>query len=574
MKLWNYQRLNRIIAAFILLSALAVVALFFSKNYLQPNFAIYDLNEGWDISLNGVKQSSTSLLDSNVGVIGAGDVITISRTIPDFGLDSPCVCTTSIHAMIDAYLDDTLIYSFGRDYLFAEKTVPKKTNYFPLGQDYAGKKLTIVLSGSRRDTFTGVSPVTVGERNDLLSSQIIKNRYNILAGMFLIILGQVLMVLSPYMIVYHNNDYRLFFSGLVSLLFGIYTYSFYGLIDFICDNPNVNTICEYSSLYNIPTAILGYLMSVYHGKLKKVFRLLFCGNIGVFLTVFFLCVMGKYRIFEFTVLLHGMAMSEAVFSTIVIVTDEFKKRKEKGHWVFTSGNVFSIGLISFMALSLVDIVRYNYAKYFGSGGEPASTIDGFVLGSIFLVSSLLISYILYIIYNSDLDSMQNKIASLAYTDPLTGLANRARCEQVMDMLSQEHIAYTIISLDLNKLKEVNDTLGHHEGDRLLQGFATILSDSFMDANLVGRMGGDEFLVIMTEERALNTTRRIHDLYSMINDWNRKEQMFQYSASYGYAYSYEVPTGSAQEVYMLADNRMYEMKKEHHNGRYKGVVKNA
>lgn len=574
MKLWNYRRSHRIVAAFILLTALAVIALLFSKSYLQPTFAIYDLNEGWDISLNGVKQSSTSLLDSNVGVIGTGDVITISQTLPDFKLDSPCVCTVSIHAMIDAYLDDELIYSFGRDYLYAEKTVPKKENYFPLGKDYVGKKLTIVLSGSRRDTFTGVSPVTVGERSDLLSYHMIKNRFNILAGMFLIVLGLVLMVLSPYMIVYHSNDFRLFFSGLVSLLFGVYTYAFYGLIDFIIDNPLTNTICEYSALYNIPTAILGYLMSIYHGKLKKIFRFLFLVNIAVFLTVFFLCVMGKYRIFEFTALLHGMAMSEAVFSTIVIITDEYKMKKEKGQWAFTSGNVFSIGLISFIALSLFDIVKYNYSKYLGAGGEPTSTINGFVLGAIFLVSSLLISYILYIIYNSDLDSMQNKIASLAYTDPLTGLANRARCEQVMDMLSQEHIAYAIISLDLNKLKEVNDTLGHHEGDRLLQGFATILSDCFMDANLVGRMGGDEFLVIMTDDRALGTTRRIHDFYSMINDWNHKEQMFQYSASYGYAYSYEVPTGSAQEVYMLADNRMYEMKKEHHNDKHKEVIKNA
>ena len=173
-----------------------------------------------------------------------------------------------------------------------------------------------------------------------------------------------------------------------------------------------------------------------------------------------------------------------------------------------------------------------------------------------------------------LDSMQNKISSLAYTDPLTGLANRARCEQVMDMLSQEHVSYAIISLDLNKLKQVNDTLGHHEGDRLLQGFATILSDCFMEANLVGRMGGDEFIVVLTEDRALNTTRRIHDFYSMINDWNHKEQMFQYSASYGYAYSYEVPSGSTREVYMLADSRMYEMKKEHHTERRKGGIKNA
>ena len=110
---------------------------------------------------------------------------------------------------------------------------------------------------------------------------------------------------------------------------------------------------------------------------------------------------------------------------------------------------------------------------------------------------------------------------------------------------------------------VNDTYGHHEGDRLLTGFATILTDCFWDANLIGRMGGDEFVVIMLGEHASSCTKRIHEFHALMSDWNRKEQIFQYSASYGYAYSYEVPNGSSNEVYMLADSRMYEMKKEHH-----------
>ena len=574
MKLWNNQRFHRALAAFLLLAALAVAALVFSNNYLQPTSPIYELNDGWEIYLNGVKQSSDSLLHSNVGIMGIGDVISISQTLPSFQITSPCVSTYSIHSMVDAYLDDELIYSFGREYQYDEKTVPKRTNYFPLGSDYAGKKLTIIFSGSRKDSFAGLSPVLIGDRKDLLSHQAISQRYNLIAGMFLLVMGMILMVLSPFMIIYHSNDFRLFFCGLISLLLGLYTYSFYGLIDLLCNDPTLNTICEYSSLYNIPTALLGYLMCVYKGKLKKLFRALFFVNVAVFLTVFILTVIGRSRIFEFTALLHGMAISESLISIVVITIQDYKKLKESEKPGFNSANVFSLGLILFMVLSLADIFRYNYAKYLGQEGEPRTTINGFLIGSLLLVSSLLISYLLYIIYNSDLDSVQNKISSLAYTDPLTGLANRARCEQVMDMLSQEHVSYAIISLDLNKLKQVNDTLGHHEGDRLLQGFATILSDCFMEANLVGRMGGDEFIVVLTEDRALNTTRRIHDFYSMINDWNHKEQMFQYSASYGYAYSYEVPSGSTREVYMLADSRMYEMKKEHHTERRKGGIKDA
>ncbi len=573
MKLWNINRYIRILVILVLFGFFSALILVSSDHYIQPNFKIYALEDNWEITMNGVTLDSTSLRECDLGIVGSGDKITISKVIPDLGIDNPCISVYSIHAMMYAYLDNELIYSFGSDYLKAQKTVPKHYNYFPLGYDYAGKKLTIILSGSRRNSFSGLSPVFAGERSDLLTAYLISMRYNILAGTFLIMLGIVLMILSPYMVIYHHNDLRLFFSGLISLLLGLYTYSFYCLIDLICNNANINTICEYSALYNIPTAILGYLMSVYKGKLKKLFTALFWINIAVFLTVFICCVIGRSRLFEFTPLLHGMSASESTLSIIVLIRDFVIKKKKKGRTI-TSDNVFAAGLIIFMVLSLIDISRYNFKKYVGQSDEAYSTINGFLIGALIFVSGLLISYLLYIIYTANLDSMQNKIASLAYTDPLTGLANRARCEQVMDVLTQEHATYTIISLDLNKLKQVNDSLGHHEGDRLLSGFATILSDCFLDANLVGRMGGDEFMVILTEERSLNTTKRIHEFYSLMNDWNHKEMHFQYSASYGYAYSYEVPSGSAQEVYMLADSRMYEMKKEHQNDKTMEVIKNA
>lgn len=573
MKFWDYHRYDKLAA--ILLLIISVIVIFFATEiFFEPTYEIYSLNDGWEISVNGVFKNTDSLLDANLGVMNNGDIVILKRTLPKFKLENPCIMMYTIHSLIDVYLDDELIYSFGHDYYEHERTVPKRYNYFALGQDYLGKELRIAISGTRYHSFSGTSIVTVGERRDILTYHLRRMLSNIIIGDFMMILGLALMVLSPYMVLYHNNDLRLLFCGLISLLLGLYIYSFYGLIDLLCNNPVLNTICEYTSMYNIPTAIIGYFLSISSGKLKKVFGSLFVANVLVFLSVFFFTVIRNSRIFEFSSFLQGLAFVEAVICTVIITKTAVKVLKAPDFHLISSDNVFSAGLILFMILSVVDIFRYNYTKYLSRPGESSASISFFTAGAVLLVCSLLISYLLYIIYNSNLQSMQNKISSLAFTDPLTGLANRARCEQVMELLSQERSQYTIISLDLNKLKQVNDTLGHHEGDRLLSGFATILSDCFLDANLVGRMGGDEFIVILTEERALNTTRRIHELYSMINDWNHKEQIFQYSASYGYAYSYEVPSGSAQEVYMLADSRMYEMKREHQMDKRKEVIKNA
>lgn len=573
MKLWTHRRYDKIAAIVLLIISIAVI-FGISNFFFKPTSEVYSLDNGWNISLNGVKIETDSLLDANLGVMNNGDVIVLDRVISDYGLENPCLIMYSIHALVDVYLNDEHIYAFGHDYYERDRTVPKRYNYIPLGYEYAGKELKVILSGTSYHSFSGASRIVLGERRDILTYHIGKMKKNIIVGDFLMILGLALMILSPYMAIYHNNDLRLLFSGLTSLLLGLYIYAFYGIVDLLCNNPNLNTICEYSSMYNIPTAILGYLASVNTGKLKKLFKSLFFINIVVFASVFVFCVIGDSRIFEFTSALHGLASVEAIFSTILLIRNSVKNYKEGNSGIITSDNVFTGGLIIFMLLAILDIFRYNYAKFISSLGESSSTITGFTIGAVIFVAGLVISYLLYIISNSNLQSMQSRISSLAFTDPLTGLANRARCEQVMDMLTEEKTQYTIISLDLNKLKQVNDTLGHHEGDRLLSGFATILSDCFLDANLVGRMGGDEFIVILTEDRALSTTRRIHELYSMINDWNHKEQVFQYSASYGYAYSYEVPSGSAQEVYMLADSRMYEMKREHQQNPDKEVVKNA
>ena len=261
MKFWDYHGYDKLAA--ILLLIISVIAIVFATEiFFEPTYEIYSLNDGWEISVNGVPKDTDSLLNANLGVMNNGDIVILKRTLPKFQLENPCIMMYTIHSLIDVYLDNELIYSFGHDYYENERTVPKRINYFALGQDYLGKELRIAISGTRYHSFSGTSVVTVGERRDILTNHLRKRLSNIIIGDFMMILGLALMVLSPYMVIYHNNDLRLLFSGLISLLLGLYIYSFYGLIDLLCNNPVLNTICEYISMYNIPTAIIGYFMSI------------------------------------------------------------------------------------------------------------------------------------------------------------------------------------------------------------------------------------------------------------------------------------------------------------------------
>jgi diguanylate cyclase (GGDEF)-like protein len=96
---------------------------------------------------------------------------------------------------------------------------------------------------------------------------------------------------------------------------------------------------------------------------------------------------------------------------------------------------------------------------------------------------------------------QERINHLALHDPLTGLPNRynlqGRLDQALAAARRDGGHLALMFIDMDRFKNINDTLGHHVGDSLLQEVATRLTDSVRDSDVVARLGGDEFVVVLT-----------------------------------------------------------------------------
>ena len=98
---------------------------------------------------------------------------------------------------------------------------------------------------------------------------------------------------------------------------------------------------------------------------------------------------------------------------------------------------------------------------------------------------------------------EESLEQLAYQDPLTGLANRRALDRqaavAFDVPAGVRRTVTVVSVDINRLKEVNDTRGHVAGDRLIQSVAQALLTAFgpLPGSLVARVGGDEFVVLVS-----------------------------------------------------------------------------
>nr|MCH9639062.1 diguanylate cyclase [Betaproteobacteria bacterium] len=99
-------------------------------------------------------------------------------------------------------------------------------------------------------------------------------------------------------------------------------------------------------------------------------------------------------------------------------------------------------------------------------------------------------------------SSEEKLIQLAQYDHLTGLANRNQCikhlERVLARAKRNNSYIAVLFLDLDKFKDINDSMGHDEGDRLLKSVAARLNICIRKSDLAARFGGDEFVLILDE----------------------------------------------------------------------------
>ncbi|MEI6125448.1 MAG: sensor domain-containing diguanylate cyclase [Pseudomonadota bacterium] len=116
--------------------------------------------------------------------------------------------------------------------------------------------------------------------------------------------------------------------------------------------------------------------------------------------------------------------------------------------------------------------------------------------------------------------MEQEIKRIAYHDPLTSLPNRIllidRLKMAVSQAERNQKKVALMMLDLDKFKEINDTLGHHIGDLLLQAVAEKLTDILRKGDTVARFGGDEFVLVLPDQRdgqtALGVARMIIDAF--------------------------------------------------------------
>lgn len=161
---------------------------------------------------------------------------------------------------------------------------------------------------------------------------------------------------------------------------------------------------------------------------------------------------------------------------------------------------------------------------------------------------------------------EEKLQSLVLTDELTGLYNRRGffnlAQQLLRIAKRGKAGILLISADLDGLKQINDTFGHHEGDIALVEAADIIRETFRESDIIARIGGDEFVVAMTTRPDVSSESLKARLQENLDLHNAKSARgYALSISMGIAGSDTDPTPSIDKLLIEADKTMYREKKD-------------
>lgn len=155
------------------------------------------------------------------------------------------------------------------------------------------------------------------------------------------------------------------------------------------------------------------------------------------------------------------------------------------------------------------------------------------------------------------------------TDALTGVYNRKGFEEelkkIIAIAKRENIDFTVMMVDADKFKTINDTYGHPVGDKVLQAIANSLKIRLRKSDIVARYGGDEFVAILIRYNNTNYNELNDEVNKLIRDSISCVPEDELSVSIGF-HPWDGKE-TADQIMINADRKMYNKKKPRRTGNY-------
>lgn len=376
------------------------------------------------------------------------------------------------------------------------------SHYIDLPEDAAGHEIRIIQRNNPSSYNNGQRDVFFGNQVQAELAVFSDGAYTIIFSISMLFVASMGLALTK---VSKDHDTKKALTSLsqLALCMFLWLFSQTGARQLIFANPFTASSISYWCIYFFPFLLFKYFTRNYELRSSKglvVFSFFSRALIGLYVV---LGVLSLFRIVNFaqtvqpaTVMVLAYCVMLLIYSLYLLIL----KKEDVLVFIFT--------LVSFVISFVMEEIDLLFKD---------KDISSLLVHSFILIAAFLVIYrTLYVFFFSNEGHDLRKVrAYSAYLDPLTGLKNRESYENFLSnpdayLLGKKSIC--VVMVDLNRLKQINDTFGHHRGDNVLRAASKALQKVFCskDASIY-RMGGDEFIVIFPVEKEMDVDAMLAEL---------------------------------------------------------------
>ncbi len=193
------------------------------------------------------------------------------------------------------------------------------------------------------------------------------------------------------------------------------------------------------------------------------------------------------------------------------------------------------------------VSRDGQERYIDDSAAPILDTNGDVTGAVIVFRD-----------STEKSKKHHEMINLSYKDSLTNLHNRRYYDQIKTAMDEEpYYPLTLVLADVNGLKLTNDAFGHEAGDELLKQVSNVFTATCREHDIITRIGGDEFVLLLPQTDALHAKAIVRRLNAALEKQEIKG--IQVSVSFGYAVKDETSPESLEDTFKEAEDVMYRNK---------------
>lgn len=502
-----------------------------------------DFSKSWDFFVNGTLEEKS--IDLPIfEKAKALDKVVIRKKLPN-NTEGKVIFFRSLQSRARVKVEGDEIYSYGYEGNNKLNSITASSWITaPLDTKDAGKTLEIELVSKYKKYSGSINPVFIGNKSEVISLIIKRSLTGIIASVSMLIIGLISIMMS---IFFKRIDAgkNLFYLGTFALFSSLWTMGELRFLQIFIGKNSAILNLTIISLWLGYISFLTFLSTFdFYGEDKSLNALIITTDIS-FVLVMGLHISNIKDLYETLPLSHILIVVSGVYIVHKLIGFILKKDYQ------LEKTVLNVSIVMFFLISFMDLVIYYISPTYMIGSSLRFGLLSYIIVMSFYVGKKISRTT---VKNMEIDILKK----IAYTDPLTGMYNRNAFEKKISNENNKKTGFnTIIMVDMNNLKLINDNFGHSMGDEAIKFVADLMKRHMKNIGKCYRIGGDEFC-IMIDDRI--SKEYIHEKFREINNKILKEsKRFPTRPLLAYGFSYCNPTDDMVEVIKKSDKVMYSRK---------------